>query len=244
MKVTQAAWSVISAFAVGVVLSGTGCATKKYVREQMSPVQQKVGDLDKKSAEQAGEIEALEKGVSRADERAGSADSHASAAAQEAARANEQASLASKGAGEARDIAEKGIGRAGEAERSLAAKLENSDNFKLSSAETILFDYGKSDLSKDAKAQLDAAAQKIVGMKHYIVEVQGFTDRIGAAEYNLELSRKRAAAVVRYLTVNYKIPLHRIHTMGYGSEAPAADNKTREGRKQNRRVEVRVLVAA
>jgi outer membrane protein OmpA-like peptidoglycan-associated protein len=201
-----------------------------------------VGDLEKKSTAQAGDIEELEKGVSRADEKAVTADSRASAAAREAAQAGQQASAAAKGAGEARSLAEKGIGRAGELESALAAKLESSGNFKLASADAILFGYASSDLTNEAKSQLDAAARKIASLKRYVVEVQGYTDPTGTVEYNLELSRRRAAAVVRYLTVTHKIPLHRMHTMGYGSEAPAADNKTREGRKQNRRVEVRVLV--
>ena len=77
-------------------------------------------------------------------------------------------------------------------------------------------------------------------MKHYIVEVQGFTDSIGATAANIELSRRRAAAVVRYLIVDCKIPLYRVNTLGYGKANPAADNKTRDGRKQNRRVEVKL----
>jgi outer membrane protein OmpA-like peptidoglycan-associated protein len=77
-------------------------------------------------------------------------------------------------------------------------------------------------------------------MKHYIVEVQGFTDSTGASAANVELSRRRAAAVVRYLTLDGKLPLYRVNTIGYGKASPAADNKTRDGRKQNRRVEVKL----
>jgi outer membrane protein OmpA-like peptidoglycan-associated protein len=75
-------------------------------------------------------------------------------------------------------------------------------------------------------------------MKHYFIGVQGFTDSTGASAANIELSRRRAAAVVRYLTLDRKVPLFRVNTIGYGKESPAADNKTRDGRKQNRRVEV------
>lgn len=228
-------------FSLAVV--ATGCATKKYVRETLAPVQQKVGDLEKKTAEQASSIDELEKGVSRADERATSADNRAGAAAREAARANEQAAMAGKAADNARGMAEKETGRATDAERVLATRIENADNFKPVSTESILFGFGRSDLSEEAQAQLDEAARKIAGMKHYLIEVQGFTDKTGSADYNLELSRKRAASVVRHLTVQHKIPLHRIHVMGYGAESPAADNKTRDGRKQNRRVEVRVYAA-
>ncbi len=224
-----------------VAVAGVGCATKKYVRETTAPVQKKVEDLEKKTAEHTGSIAELEKGVSRADERAQGADAKAVAAARDAARANDQANAANQEAGNARSLAEKGIARTGEVERTLGTRIENLDNYKLVSSETVLFPLNRSDLSKEAKQQLDAAAAKISSMKHYIIEVEGFTDSTGASATNLELSRRRASAVVLYLTVTHKIPLHRINTLGYGAEKPAADNKTRDGRKQNRRVEVRFL---
>jgi len=243
MNIRKTVDVVACAGVLSLAVAATGCATKKYVRETLAPVQQKVSDLEKKTTEQAGSIDELQKGVSRADERATSADNRAGAAAREAARANEQAAMAGKAAENARAMTEKETGRATQAERVLATRIENADNFKPVSTESILFAFGRSDLSKEAQAQLDAAARKIAGMKHYLIEVQGFTDKTGPADYNLELSRKRAASVVRYLTVQHKLPLHRIHVMGYGAESPAADNRTRDGRKQNRRVEVRVYAA-
>ena len=229
--------------ALFAALVSVGCATKKYVHETMVPVQQKVEDLDKKNTAQDSAIAELGKGVSRADERAQGADSKAGDAAREAARANDSAALASKQAGAAQSTAEKGVAQAAQAERSvgtLGNRVENLDNFKLASTETVLFAVGKSELSKEAEAQLDAFAAKVVPMKHYIVEVQGFTDSTGASAANVELSRRRAAAVVRYLTLDRKVPLFRVNTMGYGKASPAADNKTRDGRKQNRRVEVKL----
>ena len=92
-----------------------------------------------------------------------------------------------------------------------------------------------------AQASHEAIAQSIAGLKHYAIEVTGYTDKVGDRQYNLQLSRRRADSVVRYLTENGKIPLVRIHTLGYGEDMPAADNKSRDGRKQNRRVEVKVL---
>jgi OOP family OmpA-OmpF porin len=165
-------------------------------------------------------------------------------AAREAARANDQAALASKQAGAAQSTADKGVAQATQAERSvgtLGNRVENMDNFKLASTEAVLFGLGKSELSEEAEAQLDAFAAKAAPMKHYIVEVQGFTDSTGAPAANIELSRRRAAAVVRYLTLDKKIPLFRVNTIGYGKASPAADNKTRDGRKQNRRVEVKLF---
>jgi OOP family OmpA-OmpF porin len=227
--------------AIAAVLS-VGCATKKYVRETMAPVQKQVADLDKKTIGHDGSIAELEKGVSRADERAQGADSRAGAAAREAARANEQASVATKDAATAQALAQKGNDRAGAVERSvgtLGTKVENLDNYKLTSTESVLFGLNQSELSDEAKAQLDAAIAKVSTLKHFVIEVQGFTDSTGDVATNLDLSRRRAAAVVRYLTLQGKVPLYRVNTIGYGEESPAADNKTRDGRKQNRRVEVR-----
>ena len=230
--------------ALFAALAGVGCATKKYVHETMVPVQQKVEDLDKKNTAQDSAIAELGRGVSRADERAQGADSKAGDAAREAARANDSAASASKQAGAAQSTADKGVAQAAQAERSvgtLGNRVENLDNFKLASTETVLFAVGKSELSKEAEAQLDAFAAKIAPMKHYVVEVQGFTDSTGAPAANIELSRRRSAAVVRYLTLDKNIPLFRVNTIGYGKASPAADNKTRDGRKQNRRVEVKLF---
>jgi len=210
----------------------------------MAPVQTKVADIEKKDAAQDSAIADLGKGVSRADERAQGADSKAGDAAREAARASEQAALAGKQAGAAQSTADKGVAQATQAERSvgtLGNRVENMDNFKLASSETVLFGIGKSELSKEAEAQLDAFAAKVAPMKHYTIDVQGFTDSTGAPAANIELSRRRAAAVVRYLTLDRKIPLYRVNTIGYGKASPAADNKTRDGRKENRRVEVKLF---
>ena len=236
--------AVLALAALFAALVSTGCATKKYVHETMVPVQQKVADLDKKNAEQDTAIAELGRGVSRADERAQGADSKAGDAAREAARANDQAATASKQAGAAQSTADKGVAQAAQAERSvgtLGTKVENMDNYKLATTETILFAVGKSELSKEAQAQLDAFAAKVAPLKHYTIDVQGFTDSTGGPAANVELSRRRAAAVVRYLTLDRKLPLFRVNTIGYGKESPAADNKTRDGRKQNRRVEVHLF---
>jgi outer membrane protein OmpA-like peptidoglycan-associated protein len=227
---------------------GVGCATKKYVHETVAPVQQQVTDLDKKTTAKDAD---LEKGLSRADERAQSADNRAGDAAREAARANDSAArandsaaTANKQAGAAQSTAEKGVAQATDAQRSvgtLGTKVENMDNYKLVTSESVLFDLGQSVLTKEAKAQLDAFTAQAAPMKHYLIDVRGFTDTTGSAAANLALSQRRADTVVRYLTMDGKIPLFRVSIIGYGPESPAGDNKTRDGRKQNRRVEVRLF---
>jgi len=231
---------------VTAVFLSVGCATKKFVRESVAPVQQRIDGVDKTNAEQAKAIAELEKGVSRADERAQAADSRAGAAAREASRANEQAAVGIKQAGEAQTLAQKGIAQAGQVERglgTLGTKVENLDSYKLVSTDTVVFDLGMATLTDEAKQQLDGIVAKIGSMKHYLVEVQGFTDSTGAPETNLRLSQRRADAVVRYLSMQGKLPLFRIQNVGYGEDNPAADNTTRDGRKLNRRVEIRVFAS-
>ena len=232
------------ALAVGMAtFMSVGCATKKFVQQTVTPVQKRVDDLDKKTTTQSGQISELEKGVSRADERAQGADSRAGAAAREAARANEQASLSSKQATDAQGLAEKGIAQATTVERglgTLGTRVEALDNYKQVSTGSVTFKMGMSDLSAEAKATLDGIAAKVVSMKRYQVQVEGFTDATGDATYNISLSHRRAEAVVRYLTLEGKVPLFRVSLVGYGDANPAGDNKTRDGRQQNRRVEVRV----
>ena len=90
---------------------------------------------------------------------------------------------------------------------------------------------------------LDDLAMKLSALKGYVIEVAGFTDATGSVEKNRALSEKRADSVVRYLQENHDIPLRRMITpFGYGETRFVSDNDTQEGREQNRRVEVKILV--
>ena len=220
----------------------TGCATKKYVRTTVSPIEQKVGELGTTTTAHGKSIEELDRGVARADERAQGAQGKADAAAT-------QAELARKEAAEGRTLAEKGIAASDQVGKDLGTlgttintRLENMQNVKLVSSDQVLFATGKHELDKDAMATLDNMVAKAGSLKNFLVEVQGFTDTTGPKQMNLDLSRKRADAVVRYLSIKHNIALHRIFVAGFGTENQVADNKTRDGRKQNRRVELKIYV--
>ncbi len=122
-------------------------------------------------------------------------------------------------------------------------RISSLDDYDLVKVVTVYFAVNQATLSAEAKKSLDELAAKAPTAKNYKVEVQGFTDSTGDFNKNLELSQKRADAVVQYLAVMHNIPLRRIETpMGYGSTKQVADDKTKTGQAQNRRVEVRVLV--
>ncbi len=222
----------------------TGCATKKFVRTTVTPIEQKVGALDTTATAHGKSIEELERGVSRADERAQGAQGKADAA-------QLTADTARKEAAEGRGIAERGVAAADQVGKDLTSmgstintKIENIQNYRLITTESVLFATNKSELTPESMATLDSMVTKSGAYKNFVVEVQGFTDSTGPKAMNLELSKRRAEAVVRYLTMKHNVPLHRIYLAGYGVENQAADNKTRDGRKQNRRVEMKVYVTA
>jgi len=136
-------------------------------------------------------------------------------------------------------LAEQGISRLDTVEK----RILGLDSYSVVADETVYFDLGRDVLSKDAQELLDGLAGRMGKYQRFLIEVQGFTDSSGSAATNLALSRRRADAVVRYLTLHHKVPLHRITVIGLGPEAPTADNKSSKGRKQNRRVEVKVFSA-
>lgn len=126
---------------------------------------------------------------------------------------------------------------------------ENTDRFsKLSDYDvkaeaTVKFDVGSSEISPGDQEELKSLAQSATGIKGYIIEVKGFADSSGDARMNQELSEDRAEAVVGYLIQQCNVPVRHIVAPGaMGEYQPAASNETSEGRAQNRRVEVKVLV--
>jgi outer membrane protein OmpA-like peptidoglycan-associated protein len=109
------------------------------------------------------------------------------------------------------------------------------------SDDKVKFGFDQATLSDEAKAALDAFAAGLkTENKNVYVEIQGHTDNVGGEAYNLKLGEQRATAVKDYLA-KAGIPLFRMETISYGETAPVADNGTREGRNQNRRVVLVVL---
>ncbi|HYE73648.1 MAG TPA: OmpA family protein [Blastocatellia bacterium] len=123
-------------------------------------------------------------------------------------------------------------------------RISSLDDYDARKAISVNFKVNSFKLSPEAMAALDAIAQQAKTEKGYVIEVSGHASSDGKLAYNRHLSQERADAVVRYLAENHNIPLRRIITpFGYGVAQPVADNSTREGREQNRRVDVKILVS-
>jgi outer membrane protein OmpA-like peptidoglycan-associated protein len=118
------------------------------------------------------------------------------------------------------------------------------DDFEERKAVSVNFKAGSFVLSPEAKTILDAVATQAKTEKGYIIEISGHASAEGKLELNRKLSQSRADEVIRYFVEMHNIPLRRIATtMGYGISQPVADNTSKEGREQNRRVDVKILVS-
>lgn len=226
-------------------LAGTACATKKYVAQTVAPIDARVTsaetkntEQDKQLAEQGKNIEELDRGLSRTREELKDTEAKAVAAGDAAAKADQKADGAWKAADGAKSLAQQGL----DANLQLAHTVDAMNKYQVLKSQTVLFDVNKWALTADAKAQLDELAKASEGLDRYVIEVQGFTDKTGTPEMNERLSQARAQEVARYLANDHKIPVRSISLLGSGYALPVADDKTREGRKMNRRVEVRLYV--
>jgi OOP family OmpA-OmpF porin len=111
---------------------------------------------------------------------------------------------------------------------------------KVTYAADAFFDFDKAVLKPEARAKLDDLVSKTSGINLEVIIAVGHTDSIGADAYNQGLSVKRAEAIKAYLT-SKGVEKNRVYTEGKGEKQPVADNKTREGRAKNRRVEIEVV---
>ncbi len=209
--------SLLGVLAVGLIgaLGATGCATKTYVQEQVAAASKA---SDAKIGEVQKQVEATQMDVTNLKK--------------SDAMQNDQIAKLS-------DTTKEALARADEAN-----KLANhSFLFETTlTDDAVHFGFNKSDLSPEAKAALDAFAQKVKDQnKNVYIEIQGNTDNIGSDKVNLMLGQARAEAVMRYLNMQHGFPLVRMSAISYGKFKPIADNKTAEGRAKNRRVTLVVM---
>ena len=111
---------------------------------------------------------------------------------------------------------------------------------KVTYAADAFFDFDKSVLKPEGKAKLDDLASKVKDINLEVIIAVGHTDSVGSDAYNQKLSVRRSEAVKAYL-VSKGIEKNRVYTEGKGEKQPVADNKTKEGRAKNRRVEIEVV---
>ena len=123
-------------------------------------------------------------------------------------------------------------------------RITDLDDFIVQSTATVNFKVNSAVLSPESKASLDQVATAAMSLKGYVIEVTGFASAEGGTKTNKALSERRAQAVKDYLIETHNIPLRRMSTSyGFGELQAVADNTTREGREQNRRVEVKLMVS-
>jgi peptidoglycan-associated lipoprotein len=211
--------------AVALVLGGTtACATKKFVRTEVGAVNDKVGTLSQQLEQNEQRTKENETKIAAVDDRVTQTDQKAGAAASAAADAKSAASAVDAKA-DALDKANKKL--------IYEVVLSEADGG---------FKFGKAALPDEARTQLDKMIADLqANPKAVWFEVEGHTDSVGDKHYNERLGLERAEQVKRYLYETHKVPLHKINVISYGESKPAASNKTKAGRAENRRVVVRVL---
>lgn len=203
---------------LAAALAQWGCATKKYTRTQVSEAEMRVTErVDGQVNDLQTQIESNQTEIGRN--------------SQAIERNEEATAAASKTAKDALDRA-LAAGKLAEGKFLYETVLSNDD---------VRFGFENATLSDDAKAALDSFADGLkTENKNVYLEIQGHTDASGEESYNLKLGEERAIAVRRYLS-KVGIPLHRMSVISYGETEPVADNGTKDGRAQNRRVVLVVL---
>jgi OOP family OmpA-OmpF porin len=217
----------LAIFLAASMMATVGCASKNYVKQQTTPLINKTNELDDMTAKNTKDIKDVDAraqaGIQTVQAKAAEVDQKAQAAGQTAASAQQTADAANTRVGV------------------LTNTVANLDNYRSVSEASVKFGFDKDVLTPQAKEDLDKLAAGIASTKGYLITVEGGTDSTGPADYNYDLSQRRANAVIQYLASKYSVPAHKIYIIGLGKDKPVESNKTAQGRRENRRVDVHLM---
>jgi outer membrane protein OmpA-like peptidoglycan-associated protein len=234
-------WTI--ALPIALALAASGCATKKYVRNQVSPVNAKVDKYKHDTDQKVAAVWNKETNdISQVNERISTTD-------QKVAQVEQVANNAQGTASRAMDATETNSAKIAEnasAISTLGSGVANALNYQLVEKEDVMFGFNKSTLTPTARKTLDELIAKSQTLPRSVIELAGFTDTVGTRTYNLALSRRRAEAVQRYLVMQ-KVPLRNIHIVGLGEAKPpedmAPESTSGNRRQMERRVQIRLFGA-
>jgi outer membrane protein OmpA-like peptidoglycan-associated protein len=202
--------AIAGALALIVIFAATGCVTKKYVQTEMAAMDKKVEGVETS-------VEENQKRIKEHDERLVSIGSLITQHDSQFVTVD---------------------GKIEDVKKMVRGDLIMKESLKSSDAK---FKFNSAELSPEAKLVLDKFVETLIALNRGVyIEIQGHTDKTGEESINLILGKKRADAVMEYLYKTHHIPLHRMQTISFGSSVPVAENNNRDGRAQNRRVDILV----
>src|ERR1035438_3657865 len=186
------------------LLATIGCSTKNYVRQQTTPLINKTNELDDMTAKNSRDIKDVDAraqaGIQAVNAKTVEVDQKAQAAGQNAVSAQQMADAAN--------------GRVGV----LTNTVANLDNYRPVAETSVKFGFNRDNLTPEAKQALDQMAGSIASTKGYIITLEGSTDSVGSAEYNYDLSQRRASSVIQYLASKCNVPAHKIYVIRLGKD--------------------------
>ena len=209
------------------MVATVGCSSKNYVKSQTTPLINKTNELDDLTAKNTRDIKDV-------DQRA---QAGIQAVNTKTAEVEQKTQTAAQNATQAQQMADAANGRVGV----LTNTVANLDNYHPVAETSVKFGFNKDNLTQKAQEALDQLAAQIASTKGYIIALEGGTDSVGPADYNYDLSQRRANSVIQYLATKYNVPAHKIYVIGLGKDKPVEPNKTAAGRADNRRVDVRLM---
>ena len=218
--------SLVICLAAAMVAT-VGCASKNYVKQQTTPLINKTNELDDLTAKNTRDIKDVD----------ARAQAGIQAVSAKTVEVEQKTQTASQNAMQAQQVADAANGRV----NVLTNTVANLDNYHAVAETSVKFGFNKDILTPKAKEALDQLAGSIASTKGYIIALEGSTDSVGPADYNYELSQRRANSVIQYLATKYNVPAHKIYVIGLGKDKPVESNKTQAGRADNRRVDVRLM---
>jgi len=206
---------VLSYSVLVAAVAVAGCAKKSYVQHE-------VGEVNKKVDSVSAEVEKTQQRVQKSEVRIDEVDKGAKT-----------------GISEAKDSAGKAMTKAEGAEKLAKGKIIYTVTL---SNDKVTFPVNRAEISDESKKLIDEAVAPLKAENRGVYfEIEGHTDATGDDNYNFKLGEERAMAVRDYIAKTHGIALSRLSVISYGEGKPVADNKTRDGRAQNRRVVIRIL---
>jgi peptidoglycan-associated lipoprotein len=206
---------VLSLSVLVAAVAVAGCAKKSYVQKE-------VGEVNKKVDAVSAEVEKTQQRVQKTEVRIDEVDKGAKT-----------------GITEAKDSAGKAMTKAQDAEKLAKGKIIYTVTL---SNDKVTFPVNRAEISDEAKKLIDDAVGPLKTENRGVYfEIEGHTDATGEEGYNFKLGEERAMAVRDYIAKTHGVALSRLNVISYGESKPVSDNKTRDGRAQNRRVVIRIL---